>query len=41
MPKRFTRPSLGLKSLLALVRNLFACEDLSVKKLITLLRLVA
>jgi hypothetical protein len=41
MPKRFTRPALGPKSLVALVRNLFAVEDLSVKKLITLLKLVA
>lgn len=41
MPKRFTRPHFALKSLVMLVRNLFVCEDLSVKKLITLLKIVA
>ncbi len=41
MPKRFTRPEINLGSLKALVRNLRAYNDLSVKKLITLLKLVA
>ena len=41
MPKSFTRPELGLKGLAALVRNLYSVEDLTIKKLITLIKLVA
>jgi len=41
MPKRFTRPHFNVSNLVALVRNLRAYDDLSVKKLATLLKLVA
>ena len=41
MPKRFTRPEISLASLTALVRNLRAYDDLSFKKLLTLLKIVA
>ena len=41
MPKSFTRPDIGLKALVTLARNLYSVEDLTIKKLITLIRLVA
>ncbi len=40
MPKSFTKPDFGLKSLAALVRNLYGVEDLTLKKLIALIKLV-
>jgi catechol 2,3-dioxygenase-like lactoylglutathione lyase family enzyme len=40
MPKRFTRPEVSVAGLTALVRTLRAREDLSFKKLLTLLKLV-
>ncbi len=40
MPKSFTKPDFSLKSLAALVRNVRAYDDLSVKKLLALLKLV-
>ena len=40
MPKRFTRPTFSFENLRALARNLRAHDDLSVKKIITLLKLV-
>jgi catechol 2,3-dioxygenase-like lactoylglutathione lyase family enzyme len=39
MPKSFTRPKLSLASLRALIRNLRRSPDLSLRKLITLMRL--
>ena len=41
MPKSFTRPGIGLKALVTLARNLYSVEDLTIKKLITLIKLVA
>jgi len=41
MPKRFTRPEISLASLKELVHSLRAYDDLSLKKLITLLKIVA
>ena len=40
MPKRFTKPDFSLKGLAALARNLRAYDDLSIKKLLALLKLV-
>lgn len=39
MPKSFTKPELGIKNIAKLIANLYRTEDLSVKKLITLIRL--
>ena len=39
MPKSFTKPTLGLASLRALLRNLRRSPDLSLRKLITLMRM--
>lgn len=41
IPKSFTKPKLGFRELVALVRNLRRYDDLSVKKLVALIRLVA
>lgn len=41
MPKSFTKPKLGWKELVALVRNLRRYDDLSIRKLVALVKLVA
>lgn len=41
IPKSFTRPKLGLRSVVELVRNLYGTEDLTLRKLLTLIKLVA
>jgi len=41
MPKSFTKPHINLKTLTALSRNLYGCEDLSIKRLKELIKLFA
>lgn len=41
IPKTFTRPKLSLRALGQLVRNLYGTEDLTFRKLLTLIKLVA
>jgi hypothetical protein len=39
MPKSFTKPKINLTSLRALIRNLRRSPDLTIRKLITLMRM--